>query len=100
MTQNMAQLIAQIIFMLLYRIASLRHAAEQEVQVGDHGQDEHQRGARRVEPPPGGGREVGALFKSRFSFLYTGLPGYCDTFEARNRQILSFSTHIGHKLAF
>ena len=76
MTQNMAQLIAQIIFMLLYRIASLRHAAEQEVEVGDHGQDEHQRGARRVEPPPGGGREVGALFKSRFSFLYTGLPGY------------------------
>ena len=42
---------------------ALRHAAQQEVQVGDHGQDEHQGGARRVEPPPGARGEVGALFR-------------------------------------
>ena len=42
---------------------ALRHAAQQEVQVGDQRHDEHQRRAGGVDPPPGGGREVGALFE-------------------------------------
>ena len=53
---------------------ALRHAAQQEVQVGDHGQDEHQGGARRVEPPAGARGEVGALFgvTLKLSRIYRG----------------------------